>query len=85
MIVQTAARLAIACPVAILTFEINKNDVFLPFADQREVPENTYKRKIIIATAIAEASLTIDTLKYMVNILKTKSNIYDPNEKLGNR
>lgn len=61
---------------------INKEDVFLPLADQRKVPENTYKRKVIIATAIAEASLTIDTLKYMVNILETKSNIYDPNEKL---
>lgn len=61
---------------------INRNDVFLPLAEQRQVPVNTYIRKIIIATAIAEASLTIDTLKYMVNILKTKSNIYNPNEKL---
>ena len=62
---------------------INKNDVLLPIKEQRKVYENTYTRKVIIATAIAEASLTIDTLKYMVNILKTKSNIYNPDEKLA--
>jgi HrpA-like RNA helicase len=36
------------------------------FLDIKDVPEGTYKRAIIIATNVAEASITIETLKYVV-------------------
>lgn len=41
------------------------------------VGTNNYKRAIIVATNIAEASITISTLKYVIDIGKQKVNIYD--------
>jgi hypothetical protein len=43
------------------------------------LPEGTYTRFIIIATNIAEASITIDTLKYVIDDGKQKVMFYDGN------
>jgi hypothetical protein len=45
----------------------------------KDVPSGTYKRFIIVATNIAEASITIDTLKYVIDDGKQKINFYDVN------
>lgn len=41
------------------------------------VPEGSYNRVIIVATNIAEASITIDTLKFVIDNGKRKTNYYD--------
>lgn len=41
------------------------------------VPAGTYKRVIIISTNIAEASITIDSLKYIIETGKQKINIFN--------
>jgi hypothetical protein len=38
------------------------------YIDVKDVPENMYKRAIIVATNVAEASITIDNLKFVVDI-----------------
>ncbi len=43
------------------------------------LPVGTYKRFIIVATNIAEASITIDTLKYIIDDGKQKIMYYDVN------
>jgi hypothetical protein len=43
------------------------------------LPEGTYKRFIILATNIAEASITIDTFEYVIDIGNQKINIFDYN------
>lgn len=50
-----------------------------PFDNKKvkKVPQNTYKRAIIVATNIAEASITIKTLKYVVDTGTEKVNRYD--------
>jgi hypothetical protein len=47
------------------------------FLDVKDVPEYTYKRAIIVATNVAEASITIDTLKFVVDTGYQKVSIYD--------
>ena len=47
------------------------------YLDIKDVPEGTYKRVVIIATNVAEASITIETLKYVVDIGYSKVNRYD--------
>lgn len=42
-----------------------------------DVSEGTYKRAVIIATNVAEASITIKSLKYVVDIGYSKVNRYD--------
>lgn len=42
------------------------------------LPEGTYKRFIIIATNIAEASITIDSLKFVIDTGNQKMSVYDP-------
>jgi len=37
------------------------------YIDAKDVPEGTYKRAVIVATNVAEASITIDGLKYVVD------------------
>ena len=37
------------------------------YVDAKNVPEGTYKRAVIVATNVAEASITIDGLKYVVD------------------
>ncbi|MEM0354085.1 MAG: helicase-related protein [Thermoplasmata archaeon] len=46
----------------------------------RRVPEGTYRRAIIVATNIAEASITLKDLVYVVDSGYTKINVYDPLE-----
>ncbi|MEM3062208.1 MAG: helicase-related protein [Nitrososphaerota archaeon] len=46
----------------------------------RRVPMGTYRRAIIVATNIAEASITLPNLVYVVDSGYTKVNIYDPLE-----
>jgi hypothetical protein len=43
----------------------------------KPVPEGTYTRVVIVATNLAEASLTINTLKYVVDTGTEKSAVYD--------
>ena len=47
------------------------------FNDIKDVPEGTYKRAIIVATNVAEASITIESLKYVVDTGYSKVNRYD--------
>jgi hypothetical protein len=47
------------------------------FLNTKDVPENTYKRAIIIATNVAEASITISSLRYVVDTGFAKVNRYD--------
>ena len=44
---------------------------------EENVPNGIYKRAIIIATNVAEASLTLPSLKYVVETGYTKTKIYD--------
>ena len=46
---------------------------------EENVSPGTYKRAIIIATNVAEASLTLPSLRYVVETGYTKSNIYNEN------
>lgn len=53
--------------------DIPKDKIFDVFSTGNEdgiqrVPKGTYKQVVIIATNVAEASITIDTLKYVVDI-----------------
>ena len=41
------------------------------------MPENTYNRFIIIATNIAEASITINSLEFVIDTGNQKLSIYD--------
>jgi len=52
------------------------------FIEDNSVPEGIYKRAIIIATNVAEASITINTLKFVVDNGFAKVNIYDRNSGL---
>jgi hypothetical protein len=52
---------------------INNNDN----DNNKKVAEGTYTRVVIVATNLAEASLTINTLKYVVDSGTEKSAIYD--------
>lgn len=51
------------------------NDIYIESTD---VPLYTYKRAVIVATNVAEASITIPTLKFVVDIGYAKVNRYDP-------
>ena len=56
----------------------------LSTAEQKVVfehPPGTY-RKIVIATNIAETSITIDDVVYVVDTGKCKENGYDPNTRM---
>ena len=47
------------------------------YIDSKDVPENTYKRAIIVATNVAEASITIKTLKFVVDTGYAKVSKFD--------
>ncbi len=47
------------------------------YLEIKDVPEGTYKRAVIIATNVAEASITIETLKYVVDTGYSKVNRFD--------
>lgn len=56
-----------------------KEDIFL---EEKEIVERvnryTYKRAIIVATNVAEASLTLDSLKFVIDTGYAKIDIYNP-------
>lgn len=47
------------------------------YMDIKDVPEGTYNRAIIVATNVAEASITIESLRYVVDTGYSKVNRYD--------
>ena len=56
-----------------------KEDINLEENDvKRRVPKGTYTRAIIIATNVAEASITLERLRYVIDTGYAKVNIYDP-------
>lgn len=60
-------------------FTRNRSDILLNSQDtHRTVPPGTYKRIVIVATNIAEASVTFQTLKYVVDSGYVRTEIYDP-------
>ncbi len=62
----------------ILKKEINI-DKLNELKPNEKVRPGTYNRFIIVATNIAEASITIDTLEYVIDVGTQKVNKYDPN------
>ncbi len=54
-----------------IAIEWNEN-----WKEVNDVPTGSYKRAIIVATNVAEASITIDTLRYVVDTGYAKNNIY---------
>jgi len=52
-------------------------DLNIDSKNYKQVPQGTYDRIIIVATNIAEASITIDTLKYVIDTGTQKINRYD--------
>lgn len=60
-----------------------KEDINLDERDvTRRVPKGTYKRAVIIATNVAEASITIHNLKFVIDTGYAKVNVYDPLENI---
>ena len=56
-----------------------KEDVLLDKSVvNRSVPKNTYKRSIIVATNVAEASITLPKLRYVIDTGYAKVNTFDP-------
>jgi hypothetical protein len=47
------------------------------YTESTDVPENTYNRCIIVATNVAEASITINNLKFVIDNGYAKVNSYD--------
>ncbi len=68
--------------------KINKNNVKNywgeKYIESNDVPENTYNRCIIVATNVAEASLTLPNLKYVIDNGYSKVNSYNYVEDLSN-
>jgi hypothetical protein len=56
---------------------IDKSEVNKQNKNQKTVPKGTYKRVVIVATNLAEASLTISSLKYVVDPGYAKVAEYD--------
>lgn len=56
-----------------------KEDVLLDESEvTRSVAKNTYKRSIIVATNVAEASITLPKLRYVIDTGYAKVNTFDP-------
>jgi hypothetical protein len=56
-----------------------KEDIFKSDSEiTRHVPYNTYRRAIIVATNIAEASITLSSLIYVIDPGYAKVSVYDP-------
>lgn len=66
------------------TYTRYKDDIDLPEDEvTRRVPAGTYTRAVIIATNVAEASITIVSLKYVIDTGYAKVVIYDPLEEIS--
>ncbi len=52
------------------------------FNENEKVNPGTYQRFIIVATNIAEASITIDSLKFVIDTGEQKISVYDPSKDL---
>ena len=52
------------------------------YIEDLSIPDGTYKRAIIVATNVAEASITINTLKFIVDTGYAKVNSFNPVSKL---
>jgi hypothetical protein len=63
---------------ALPSYDIAKEDVLLSSDTPRKVAKGTYTRAIIVATNVAEASITITNLKYVIDTGYAKNAIYDP-------
>ena len=63
-----------------INLDVDRNDIFLMINDinYRKVSPTLYTRYIIVATNIAEASITISTLKYVIETGWQVSVSYDP-------
>lgn len=59
-------------------YDILRQDFYLDPEKARKVPPGTYKRIVIVATNIAEASLTIPGLEYIIDPGYQLSVTYDP-------
>lgn len=71
----------IAIHQTLSTYTRFKEDVSLDEKEiTRRVPMGTYNRAIIIATNVAEASITLKNLKYVIDTGYSKVVIYDPLE-----
>ena len=57
---------------------ISKKTATLPYKEQVHDSLGKYTRKIILATTIAEASVTIENLKYVIDIGFSNAPYYDP-------
>ena len=53
------------------------------YIEDKTVPEGVYQRAIIVATNVAEASVTIPRLKFVIDNGYAKVNIYDPKKELS--
>jgi len=53
------------------------------YIEDKSIPEGIYQRAIIVATNVAEASVTIPRLKFVVDNGYAKTNIYDTNKELS--
>ena len=60
-------------------FNINKLDIFDDIANKesRKVPKGTYNQVIVVATNAAEASITINNLRYVIDTGFYNSVVYD--------
>lgn len=57
----------------------HKADFFLKESEiTRRVPPNTYKRTVIVATNVAEASITLTSLVYVIDTGYVKTVVYQP-------
>ena len=74
--------------VAVSKIRNKKSNIVKEWADEYivvdDIPGGTYKRVVIVATNVAEASITIESLKYVVDIGYSKVNRYDDNTDSSN-
>ena len=66
--------------IKIGSIDVNKKDILLAIQDKeyRKVSPNTYDKAIIVTTNIAEASITINSLKYVIETGFVNTVSFDP-------
>jgi hypothetical protein len=72
--------------IKLYTIKNKRENVYLEwsenYTEDLSVPDGIYKRAIIVATNVAEASITINTLKFIVDTGYAKVNSFNPATKL---